>query len=141
MAEVIARRRADELGWHHVEVRSAGVAALAGAPASGGAVRTAAAHGLDLSGHRSRQLTAHDIEGADLILAMSTDHLLSVIELGGGERAALLSSYAGGHPAGFPATSVPDPIGGPDEEYEETYRLLQEMIERALERLQPVLSR
>jgi protein-tyrosine-phosphatase len=72
---------------------------------------------------------------------MSTDHLLSVIELGGSERAALLSSYAGGHPAGFPATSVPDPIGGPDEEYEETYRLLQEMIERTLERLQPVLSR
>jgi protein-tyrosine-phosphatase len=141
MAEVIARRRADELAWHHVEVRSAGIAASAGAPASGGAVRTAAAHGLDLSAHRSRQLTAHDIEGADLILAMSTDHLLSVIELGGGERAALLSSYAGGHPAGFPATSVPDPIGGPDEEYEETYRLLEEMIQRALERLQPVLSR
>ena len=140
MAEVIARRRAGELGWHHVEVRSAGIAAFAGTPASGGAVRTAAAHGLDLSGHRSRQLAAHDIDGADLILAMSTDHLLSVVELGGGERAALLSSYAGGHPAGFPATSVPDPIGGPDEEYEETYRLLEEMIERALERLQPVLS-
>lgn len=141
MAAAIARRRAEELGWRHVEVRSAGTSASGGAPASGGAQRVAAAHGLDLSGHRSRQLTTDDIQAADLILVMSTDHLMQVIELGGGERAALLTSYAGGHPDGFPATSVPDPIGGPDSEYEETFRLLEEMIGRALERLQPVLSR
>jgi protein-tyrosine-phosphatase len=36
--------------------------------------------------------------------------------------------------------SVPDPVGGPDEEYEETFRLLQDLIERVLERLEPVLS-
>jgi protein-tyrosine-phosphatase len=141
MAEVIARQRAADLGFHDVEVRSAGVAAFGGAPASGGAVRVAAAHGLDLSGHRSRQLTAEDAAQSDLILTMSTDHLMRVIELGGGERAALLTSYAGGHPDGFPATSIPDPIGGPDEEYDETFQLLEKMIERALERLQEVLSR
>lgn len=140
MAEAIARRRADELGWGHVEVRSAGVAAYGGAPASGGALRVADAHGLDLSGHRSRPLTEEEAREADLILTMSPDHLLRVVELGAGEQAALLTSYAGGHPDGFRSTSVPDPIGGPDEAYEETFLLLQDLIERVLERLQPVLS-
>jgi protein-tyrosine-phosphatase len=140
MAEVIARRRAEELGWGHVEVRSAGVAAFGGSPASEGAVRTAEAHGLDLSAHRSRGLTERDAREANLILTMSPDHLVRVVELGGGAQAALLTSYAGGHPAGFPAVSIPDPIGGTDEDYEETYRLLQDLIERVLERLQPVLA-
>lgn len=140
MAEAIARRRAEELGWTQVEVRSAGVAAFGGSPASEGALRTARAHGLDLSGHRARLLTEHESRQADLILTMSPDHLMRVSSLGGGDRAALITSYAGGHPAGFPATSVPDPIGGPDEEYDETFRLLRDLIERVLERLGPVLS-
>ena len=141
MAEVIARRRAAELGWEHLEVRSAGVGAFEGSPASGGAVRVVEAAGLDLSAHRSRLLTVREAREADLILTMSADHLMRVVELGAGGRAALLTSYAGGHPEGFPSSSVPDPIGGTDEDYEETFRLLQGLIDRVLERLQPVLSR
>jgi protein-tyrosine phosphatase len=140
MAEAIARERAAALGWSHVEVRSAGTSAHGGAPASGGALRTARAHGLDLTAHRARLLTEAEARRADMILTMSPDHLMSVVELGGGDRAALLTSYAGGHPDGFPVMSVPDPVGGPDEEYEETFRLLQDLIERVLERLEPVLS-
>jgi protein-tyrosine-phosphatase len=141
MAEVIARRRIAELGLEHVDVQSAGVAAFGGAPASDGAVRVVAAHGLDLSRHRARQLSAQEAAGADLILTMTAEHLMRVIELGAGERAALLTSYAGGHPDGFPASSIPDPVGGPDEEYEETFQLLEDTIGRALERLQAVLAR
>ena len=141
MAEVIARRRAADLGWEHLEVRSAGVGAVDGTPASGGAVRVAEAAGLDLSAHRSRLLTEREAREADLILTMSADHLMRVVELGAGGRAALLTSYAGGHPEGFPASSVPDPIGGTDQDYEETFRLLQALIDRVLERLQPVLAR
>jgi protein-tyrosine-phosphatase len=140
MAEVIARRRAADLGWEHLDVRSAGVAAFDGSPASGGAVRTAAAAGLDLSEHRSRLLTEREASEADLILTMSADHLMRIVELGGGDRAALLTSYAGGHPDGFPASSIPDPIGGTDEDYQETFGLLESLIDRVLERLQPVLA-
>jgi len=140
MAEVIARKRAEELGWDHVVVASAGVAAFEGSPASGGAVRAARAYGLDLSRHASTLLSETEAREADLILTMSPDHLLRVVELGGGERAALLTSYAGGHPDGFPATSIPDPIGGTDDEYEETFRLLERLIDRVLERLEPVLA-
>lgn len=141
MAEVIARRAAADLGWEHLDVRSAGVAAFDGSPASGGAVQAAEAVGLDLSTHRSRLLTERGAREADLILTMSADHLMRVVELGGGDRAALLTSYAGGHPDGFPASSIPDPIGGTDEEYEETFRLLKTLIDRVMERLEPVLSR
>jgi len=138
MAEAIARRRAKELGWGHVEVGSAGVAAYSGAPPSEGALRAAEGNGLDLSGHRSTLLTDDLAAGADLILTMSPNHLMRVVELGAGDRAALLTSYAGGLDTAS-GVAIPDPIGGSDEEYLETFRLLDELIGRALERLQQVL--
>jgi protein-tyrosine phosphatase len=141
MAEAIARARADALGWTHVEFASAGTGALEGTPASGGALRVAAAHGLDLGGHLSRPLAPDDAARADLILAMSPNHLMSLVELGLGERAALLTSYAGGHPTDAREVSIPDPIGGPDEEYEDTFRLLERLIEKVLARLEPAITR
>ena len=141
MAEVIARARAQALGWTHVEFASAGTGALEGAAASGGAFRVAAAHGLDLGGHSARALTEERAEDADLILAMSPSHLMSLVELGVGERAALLTSYAGGHPTDAMEVSIPDPVGGPDEEYEDTFLLLEKLIERVLARLEPAVSR
>lgn len=140
MAEVIARRRAHELGWDRVEVRSAGVAAYDGSPASGGAVRVAEAHGLDLAGHSATLLTREEAARADLILTMSVSHLMRVTELGGGDRAALLTSFAGWGTDGGGAEAIPDPVGGPDEEYAETFRLLDELIGRAMERLGPVVA-
>jgi len=141
MAEVIARAQADALGWTHVEFASAGTGAAEGAPASGGALRVAAAHGLDLAGHSSRPLSASDMESADVILTMSPSHLMSLVELGVGERAALLTSYAGGHPTDAREVSIPDPVGGPDEEYEDTFVLLEKLIERVLARLEPAITR
>jgi protein-tyrosine-phosphatase len=141
MAEVIARRRAQTLGWDHVEFRSAGVGAFEGSEASEGAVRTAAAHGLDLTHHTARPLMKEDVTRSDLILAMSPSHLMRLVELGAAERAALLTSYAGGHPDDPREVSIPDPIGGPDAEYEETFELLERLVERVLARLEPVLAR
>lgn len=140
MAEMIARRRASELGWDHVEVRSAGVGALDGSPASGGAIRAAAEHGLDLSGHSATLLTNEEAGAADLILTMSASHLMRVTELGAGDRGALLTSFGGAADGGRAAGSVPDPIGGPDEEYRETFRVLDDLIARVMERLGPVVA-
>lgn len=141
MAEVIARRQAAALGWDHVTFQSAGVGAFEGSEASEGAVRAAAAHGLDLTRHTAKPLMKEDATSADLILAMSPSHLMRLVELGAGERAALLTSYAGGHPDDPREVSIPDPIGGPDEEYESTFVLLERLIERVLTRLEPVLDR
>jgi len=148
MAEAIARRRIAERGWTNVEVGSAGVAAFPGSPASAGAVRVSGARGLDLTGHRSAPLTAELAGGADLVLTMSSRHLMRVVELGAGERAAVITAFARGAGASPEAEEraaavdegVPDPIGGPDEEYAMTFDVLDDLIVRALERLAPVVE-
>lgn len=138
-AEAIARRELEARGWDEVEVRSAGTAAYPGSPASGGAVRAAEVHGLDLSGHRSTPVDAEVVAWADLILAMSPSHLFRISDAGGGERATLLTSFAAGDdPEGVPE-SVPDPFGGANEEYEAMFRLMEMLVERALNRLEPTV--
>ena len=139
MAEVIARKRLHDLGWSTVEVASAGVAAYGGSPASGGAVRAAAAKGLDLGAHVSAALTSDAVQAADLVLTMSSSHIPRVGELGGSDRAAVITTFASGGGVGG-ASGVPDPIGGPDEEYAETLEVLDQLIARALERIEPMIK-
>lgn len=136
MAEAIARHRAQELGWTGLEVRSAGISASTGSPPSEGAVRVAARRGVDLSGHRSTLLGDEEAEWADLILVMSPSHLMWLIDARNGDKAALLTSFAGGGEGN--TDTVPDPIGGPDEEYDATYRTLEQLVDRVLERLESV---
>jgi len=139
MAEAIARDRARTLGWSGFEVRSAGISAAPGAPPSEGAVRAAARRGIDLGGHTATLLGEEQVVWADLILVMAPSHLMWLIDAGGGENAALLTSFAGGGEDN--TDSIPDPIGGPDEEYEATYRMLDELIGRVMERLDSVRAR
>ena len=140
MAEVIARRRIGELGWSQIEVTSAGVGAFDGSPASGGALRTAKANGLDLSEHASTFLTEAVVEAADLILTMSAGHLIRVVEIGAGDRAAMITGFARGSEDGTSPSGIPDPIGGPDTEYAHTFDVLDDLIAQALARLEPVVD-
>jgi protein-tyrosine-phosphatase len=140
MAEVIARQKVSELGWAHVEVGSAGVGAFQGSPASGGAVRAAAVSGLDLSTHQSTQLTSSAVASSDLILTMSSTHLVRVQELGGDGRAEVITSFAAEGDQRAATMGVPDPIGGPYEEYLATFHVLDDLITKSLERIRPVLT-
>lgn len=140
LAEAITRRALAERGWSHVEVRSGGVGAGIGGPASSGALAAARRHALDLSGHRSALVDAASLAWADLVLVMSPGHLLRVTELGAGDKATLLTGFAAGDdPEGVPP-SVPDPFGGSDEEYEATFVLLERLVERTLDRLAPIVA-
>lgn len=141
LAEAIARREAESRGWTHLSVASAGVAAGEGGVASEGAIRAAARHGLDLSAHRSRQLSVEDVRGADLLLAMSPGHLLVLHEMGGAEKSLLLADFveSGGEGEGG-GRAVADPFGGGEAEYESTIRQLRDLIPRALARIEPLVS-
>ena len=140
LAEAIARRELEGGKWSGVEVRSAGTGAWDGSAASVGAAGAAVRHGLDLSAHRSTSLTPELVASADLILTMSGHHLVRVVELGGGDRATLLTAFAAGEdPEGVP-DSVTDPFGQGDEEYERTFVLLDTLVKRALRRLEPVFA-
>jgi protein-tyrosine-phosphatase len=136
MAEAIARARIRAQGWRHVEVRSAGTFGNEGARATPEAVRVAEEHGLDLSGHRSAQLTPELAGWADLVLGMTRGHVAMAREFGPPDRIELLGAFAD------PATAqdVPDPIGLGIEAYRETFDELERMITSALRRLEPILS-
>ena len=140
LASALAERELGALGWR-VEVGSAGVSALSGTPASSGSLAAAQRHGLNLSAHRSREVDPALIDWADLILVMSPSHLVRLAQLGGAGKAALLDAFANGE-EGVEDTGggVPDPFGGDDDAYEETYRTLEELVSKALRRLEPILA-
>ena len=77
---------------------------------------------------------------ADLVLTMSPGHLMRLIELGAGDRAALLPAFAAGVEGPEVPGAVSDPIGGPDEEYFATFELLGHLITRSLRRIEPVVT-
>lgn len=60
-------------GGAHVEVVSAGLAALGEYPADAQAIKLMEERGLDLHTHRATQFTAHNGLESDLILVMSTE--------------------------------------------------------------------
>lgn len=140
LAEAIAIRALAELGWAHAEVGSAGTDAAPGSAASGGAVRAARRHGLDLSTHSVRLLTPEVVRWADLILGMGPGHVVTAIDLGGHEKTALLTAFADGEESMGSGWGVADPFGGDDEAYERAFETLDQLIASSLDRLEPILS-
>jgi protein-tyrosine-phosphatase len=137
LAAAIASEAIRRRDWKHVRVASAGTAAAPGAPASATAVAVAAEHGIDLGTHQARLLDLESIEWSDLILAMGPSHLLAAVELGAGEKAAMLTDFLDGEGLGTP---IEDPFGGDIEAYRESYSQIAVAIEALLGRLEPILA-
>lgn len=142
LAEVLARKIARDLGFSQLECRSAGTSTVEGFPASEGSKRAACRHGLDLEDHGSTPLSPELVEWADLVLAMASGHLDPIHRMGGLGKSALLGAFAGGPGRGDggmdhaeKAPEVPDPFGGDDGIYENTYQTLERYVGSALKRL------
>lgn len=133
MAEAIMRRALEERGVSEITVSSAGTGAFEGAPASEGAYLVALEHGLDLSAHRARRVTADVVQDADLILTMSAHHRDRVIDEGGMGKVFLLGTYAGRKGED---SAVNDPYGASLDEYRITYGELDRLIQAAVGRLE-----
>ncbi len=118
----------EELPERGFLVLSAGLAAMMGGEAAPEAVTVARELGADLSGHRSRPLTADLIAQADYLVAMTRGHLRALAECpvgqGGGPR--LL---------GADGEDVPDPIGCDEEVYRECARQIEKHLERLVAEL------
>jgi len=132
LAEGIARREAIERGLIDFEVSSAGTSAWNGAPASDGGLLVALERGVDLSGHRARQLTREIVEDQDVILVMGPHHLERAEALGGEGKSHLLTHYAA---HGSSDRAVSDPFGGDLEVYRATYDELEREIRRVFDRI------
>jgi len=114
MAAGLMRQRLAVAGLDgQVQVRSAGIWAMAGRPASEGAIQVMAEHGIDISQHRACELDVTDVAQADLILVMEEAHRRSIFHLAPQhlQKVFLLSEMAGKH------HGVEDPYGQPLVEY------------------------
>ena len=134
MAHVIAERALGRLGWTDAESRSAGVSVSPGGTASEGAIQAAAEQGLDLQNHRSSALTDELIDWADLVLTMGVNHLAAVESSGGHGKSAMLSAFAEGREDGH-GWGVPDPFAGDIEAYRDSFRVIEELVEAAVAKL------
>jgi len=78
MVEAMLADRLNALGG--IGVRSAGML-RDGSPADAAAVRAMARFSLDIASHRSRRVTADDLERADLVVALDRDCLRTAVVL------------------------------------------------------------
>ena len=129
MAAEYLRHRAARDGLAHLVVASAGTLGIEGETASLQAVRAMEELGLDLSAHRSKGIAATDLVSADLVIAMSHDHLVELAHRFpdvGGERYLLRAFEDGPDPASDPR-DLEDPIGRPIEVYREQLSIVRRL--------------
>ncbi len=124
MAEYLLRARLDaQRPWR---VASAGTFAVEGMPASSNAITVMADLGIDLTPHRSRQLTLEQVREADLIVALSQSHReqIRLAMPGSGDKVFLLLEFD----PGAKRCDVADPIGGSTQCYRETASIIQSAL-------------
>lgn len=122
-----------------IELSSAGVAAIVGAPPFECAVETAQRYGFNIAGHRSRQLTPEMIADADKILCMEAWQASAVIDMAPGfmDRVALLGSF---HPRRQLLMPIPDPREFNVKETLPVFALIQNSVDGYLDSLAPRLA-
>jgi protein-tyrosine phosphatase len=158
MAEALLTDRLAALG-SATAVRSGGMLGQ-GEPPRPEAMTAMAGYGLDIATHRSRRVTAEDLEAADLTLAMARENLRhavvtapavwpraftlrELVRRGGvvGPRAAgesladwLARAHDGRERAALlgdsAADDVPDPTGGPPRGYTQTAATLSALLDQ-----------
>jgi len=107
----------------HATVLSAGVAAGSPSPASKNAIRAMRDDKIDIKRHRSTQVTIDFLQGADLILALTSSHLDAVMYMHPKANAFTLGEFSG------LGGDVSDPFGGDIAIYRECAAQIKKMIE------------
>jgi protein-tyrosine-phosphatase len=141
MAEGILKSILRDRGVNNIAVSSTGIAAMDGLPATPYAVEAARLWGVDVSAHRSRHLDESMTKNADLVLAMSPEHVEHIM---GRDYSALRKTYLiKAFPLPFSPSQegVQDPIGGTLEDYNETYLELDEILRRIANKIIELASR
>ena len=132
LAEGIAKKLFPGELLERIEVSSAGSSAVDGTPASPLAVDAAGRRSIDLTGHRARFLDRGLVKDADLIITMGEKHreTVGVIDPAARRYTYLLTDFCDDETG-----DIPDPIGSGIDEYERTYRVLENCVRRMAERL------
>lgn len=112
---------------------SAGTAALEGRPMAPYAVEALDEVGIYQGVHRARRVCAAMVEGAELVLTMSPQHVTALRSLGGNPARGIhtLPEYA----IGAKGKGIPDPYGLTMTAYRNTLRQLYEHVELVVRHL------
>ena len=118
------------------KVHSAGVRGLEGQPPTGYAGEAMAKRGIDISDHRSHDLTPEDVGEADLILTMTRGHAeaISVEFPQHAHKVHLLSQMTGRH------YDIQDPYGSPWYEYRQCANEIEKLIEEGYPRIMQLVG-
>jgi protein-tyrosine-phosphatase len=132
MAMVLMRKRLEDAGktpdW---VVESAGTWATEGIAATDNAVVAMRERDLDLVSHLSRPVTVEMLDCFNLVLVIVGYHKEALkVELPQYSHKVLLLSEMIGE-----EWDLEDPVGGPLEEYRETAKLIDEVLEEGWERM------
>ncbi|RMH61910.1 MAG: low molecular weight phosphotyrosine protein phosphatase [Zetaproteobacteria bacterium] len=132
LAEVIARAEAEQRGLDTWHIASAGTGDWhVGQGADRRSLAVARKHGLDLSRHVARQVTAEEMEDWDWFVAMDRSNRADLLAMGADPARVLLMRQF--DPSG--ELDVPDPYYGGEDGFELAYRLLRENAGRLLDYL------
>ena len=129
MAQGMFAKALQEINSGSIHVQSAGLSALTGEPADQKAQTLMSAQGIDITGHRARQLDREIIQWADLILTMEGGHKVAIESMeptvrGKVYRVCKWSDF-----------DVPDPYGRPIQAFDQAARLIAVGINQWLPRL------
>lgn len=102
-----------------ITVTSAGLGALAGHAAAEHSVSLMKERGIDITGHRARQLTPDMISAADLILVMEKGHRRALDSLEPAARGKVHRLCE------WRDTDIPDPYREPRKSFEEALALIE----------------
>ncbi len=127
LAEAVVRARAIERNLDdRLALASAGTGDWhVGCGADRRSAATARRYGLDLSGHRARQITADGIADWDWFVAMDASNRMDLLDMGApGGRVLMMRQFEVGGDPGL-APDVPDPYYGGGDGFELVFRLLE----------------
>lgn len=125
--------KSDELEDRGAMIMSAGIAAMLGGRAAAEAINALSPMGVDLTAHESQPLTEQLVRHADMILAMTRSHRQAILAEWpeAASRVMLLC---------HDETDVPDPVGGPAEQYERCLAQMTPELEKWVDRVADELA-
>ena len=131
LAAEYLRHRARREGISSLIVESRGTLGIEGEPADAKARLVARENGFELNGHRSAGLKPSDMRAADLVVAMSLDHLDELQRRFPGDtppRLLLRAFEKDPLPRGG-APDLADPIGGPVDAFREAFQTIRSCVD------------
>lgn len=129
MAQGLLQKKMRDKGRQDVEVLSAGIIIPGGLKSTEETKLVLRNEGIDVSAHRSRQITKEIIKASDLILVMEKLHEERILQIvpEAKNRVFLLKEFA---KIQDNTLDIADPIGRPQEFYQATLALIKEAVER-----------